>query len=381
MNRVTVQPELLRWARDRARMGYEALAPHFPQLDAWESGAVHPTLKQLEDFANRTHTPVGYFFLRKPPEEPIPIPDFRTIANQPIARPSPDLLDTIYICQQRQDWYRDFAKSIGEAPVDFIGSAQTTDDVVPIASSIRQALKFDLNDRRLISTWTDALRYFIGEAEELGILVMVNGVVGSNNRRKLDPDEFRGFALVDDLAPLVFINGSDTKAGQIFTLAHELAHIWLGQSGISDTQARTFPDRTTERWCNHLAAELLVPLQAFEQEYKPGSILSDEITRLAKLFKVSALVILRRVYDAGGLDREAFWQAYDKELKRLRAIPKGRGGDFYSMLGSRSSRTFTRALVISTLEGQTPFNEAFRLLGFRKMSTFRDVGQKLGVSF
>src|SRR5687768_18610267 len=120
---------------------------------------------------------------------------------------------------------------------------------------MRQALNFDVEERRQLPTWTDARRRFIELADEMGIMVMCSGVVLNNNTRRLDPDEFRGFALADDLAPLVFINGSDTKAAQMFTLAHELAHIWLGQSAVSDAQASQFSDNAVERWCNQVAAE------------------------------------------------------------------------------------------------------------------------------
>jgi Zn-dependent peptidase ImmA (M78 family) len=380
MMRVEIKPELLRWARERSGLGRLALAHRFPQLDAWERRELSPTLKQLEGFAKATHTPVGYLFLQEPPVERVPIPDFRTVGNELIGHPSPDLLDTVYICQQRQEWYRDFARSDGEEALPFVGSVNLTDGVEAAAATIRGALGFDVEERRQMPTWTDALRRFIEQADALGVLVMVNGVVGSNNRRKLDPQEFRGFALADKLAPLVFINGADAKAAQMFTLAHELAHIWLGLSAVSDTQASQVPEHGVERWCNRVAAELLVPLTVVRAEYEPRNPLREEINRLARRFKVSTLVVLRRMHDTGGLTRGQFWRAYREELERLRAMPAGSGGDFYLTLGARAGKRFARALIVSTLEGRSSFTEAFRLLGFRKMATFREVGHSLGVS-
>ncbi|MBI3526621.1 MAG: ImmA/IrrE family metallo-endopeptidase [Betaproteobacteria bacterium] len=380
MTRVAIQPKMLRWAWERAGMDPGDLAYRIPQLPTWVRREKQPTLKQLEGFAKATHTPIGYLFLPEPPVERVPIPDFRTVANERIDHPSPDLLDTLYICQQRQEWYRDFARSMGEVPLAFVGSVRVADDVVRTAALIRHALAFDIDERRQMPTWTDALRRFIGQADALGVLVMVSGVVGSNNRRKLDPQEFRGFALADDLAPLVFINGADSKAAQMFTLAHELVHIWLGQSALSDAQAASVPEHEVERWCNQVAAELLVPLEVLRAQYDRRAELRAELDRLARRFKVSTLVILRRIHDAGGLKGEAYWRAYEEELARLRALPKGSGGDFYLTIGARTSKRFARALVVSTLEGQTRYIDAFRLLGFSKLATFRELGHSLGVA-
>ena len=380
MKRVEVKPELLCWARERAGFDLDELARRFPQLDAWERGAAHPTLKQVERFAKATHTPVGFLFLQEPPTERVPIPDLRTVDNEHIGRPSPDLLDTVYICQQRQEWYRDFARSTGEEPLPFVGSARLTSGIEATAASIRRLLGFDIEERRRMPTWTDALRRFIEQADALGILVMCSGVVLNNNYRHLDPDEFRGFAMADDLAPLIFINGMDTKAAQMFTMAHELAHIWLGQSGVSDSQASRVPEHQVERWCNRVAAELLAPLSILRDEYQTNTDLGTEVDRLARRFKVSTLVILRRIHDAGGLTQEQLWKAYEEELERLRAIPKGGGGDFYLTQAARVSKRFARALVVSTLEGQTLHRDAFRLLGFSKLTTFRQLGHSLGVA-
>jgi Zn-dependent peptidase ImmA (M78 family) len=377
--RVAVKPELLRWACERAGFDTDEVAQRIPQFPSWERGEVRPTLKQIESFAKAMHAPVGYLFLPEPPIERVPIPDFRTVADEYIEHPSPDLLDTVYICQQRQEWYRDYARSMGEEPLPFVGSANLTSDIDATAARIRHTLGFDLEERRQTPTWTDALRRFIEQADELGVLVMVNGVVGSNNRRKLDPEEFRGFALSDDLAPLVFINGADTKAAQMFTLAHELAHVWIGQSALSDVGPVSSPTHRVEIWCNRVAAEILVPLAVLRDEYRNNTDLRDEAERLARRFKVSTLVILRRIHDAGGLTQEQLWRAYREELERLRAIPRGSGGNFYLTQAARVSKRFARALVASTLEGQTLHRDAFRLLGFAKLSTFRELGHSLGV--
>ena len=378
MTRVEVRADMLRWACQRAGFDIGELAHRIPQLPAWVREEKRPTLKQLEAFAKATHTPIGYLFLPEPPEERIPIPDFRVVAGSEFRRPSPDLLDIIYLCQRRQDWYRDFARAESEGLLPFVGTVRVGDDVTAAAARIRQDLGFDLDARRKMPTWTDALRLFIEQADTLGVLVMVSSVVGSNTRRKLAPQEFRGFALADDLAPLVFINGTDTKAAQMFTLAHELAHIWLGQSALSNTEASTVPVQQVERWCNQVAAELLVPLASFRDVYDHRAELRTELDRLARRFKVSTLVILRRMFDVGGLQGEAYWAAYEQELEHLRLLPKGRGGNFYLTLGARVSKRFARALVASTLEGQTLFRDAFSMLGIKKETAFRTLSEQLG---
>jgi len=369
---------MLRWAQERSGLERAVLARRFPHLDAWERGEA-PTFKQLEKFARATYTPIGYLFLDTPPAEPVPIPDFRRIDGAHVGRASPNLLDMIYVCQQRQEWYRDHARSIGEEPLAFVGSATVADDVVPTAARIRGALAFDLDERRQLPTWTEALHRFIDQGDRLGVLVMCSGVVLNNNRRRLDPEEFRGFAISDPLAPLVFINGADTKAAQMFTLAHELAHIWLGQSAVSDTQASQIPEHEVERWCNRVAAELLVPLDVLREEYAQGTELRGEVERLARRFKVSSLVILRRIYDAGGLTYGQLQKAYEEERQRLLAIPRGTGGNFYLTQAARVSKRFARALVASTLEGQTLHRDALHMLGFSKFATFQELGRNLGV--
>ncbi len=374
---------MLQWARKRSGRNVEDFAKAFPKLREWESGETLPTFRQLEKYAQATHTPVGFLFLPEPPVEEVPLPDFRTFGDEAVLTPTPDLLDTVYACELRQDWYRSFAEERGYQAVAIVGSATVEDDPVAAANRMRDALGFGLARRVDFRTWSEALDGLREHAEEAGVLVMVNGVVGSNTHRKLNPKEFRGFALADELAPVVFINGADTRAAQIFTFAHELAHIALGGSAISRPDlANLDVGNGEEAWCNKVAAELLVPLESIAEEFVESPDLTAELDRLAKFYKVSTLVVLRRIYDAGAMGASQYREAYEAELVRVLefAARTGSGGNFYYTEPIRVSKTFARAIVTDTAEGRTLHRDAFRLLGFKKFSTFEELSHRLGVA-
>ncbi len=382
MTGVAASVPVLRWAAQRARLHNDDLATRFNKWPLWLSGEAQPTLKQLEDFARLTHTAIGYFFLPQPPALALPVPDFRTLRDEVLAEPSSNLLDTLYLCQQRQDWYRDHARMHGLPTLPFVGSASVQQAPEAVAQGLRETLGLSAQARRQLPTWTDALRQLITKAEDAGVMVMVSSVVGSNSHRLLDVGEFRGFALADGLAPLIFLNGADSKAAQMFTLAHELAHVWLGATGVSDTQAGKVPEQQTERWCNQVAAELLMPMAELRAAHQRNAPIAEEIQRLAREFKVSTLVALRRLFDAGFINQAALWQHFRQEQDRLRTLKErsSAGGDFYRSLGARTSKRFARAMVSSTLEGLTSFPDAFRMLGMRKTATFYEAARELGVT-
>jgi Zn-dependent peptidase ImmA (M78 family) len=356
------------------------LHKRFPKLPAWEKGAAQPTLRQLEQYAHAVHVPIGFLFLPEPIAESLPITDYRTIREQGVVQPSPNLLDTLYLCQQRQDWYRDYARLHGLDACPLVNSISLNDAPLSVANTISQTLNLSMTERQALPSWSDALRYLVLKAEDNGVLVMASSIVGSNSHRKLETEEFRGFALSDSLAPLVFLNARDSKAAQIFTLAHELVHIALGQSGLFDTETGKVPEQKVERWCNVVAAELLVPIETLKQIYQAPANLQEELQRLARHFKVSSLVVLRRLFDANMITQDSLWQTYHQELERISTFNRSSGGgDFSRTLGARTGKRFARAVLSSTLEGQTLFQDAFRMLGVRSTDTFYQAARELEV--
>lgn len=361
-----LQPDCLQWARQRAGLSTSDLAHKLGVkedrvLDWEQSGEL--TLSQAERLASATYTPLGYLFLPKPPVEKLPVSDFRTVGTSGISQPSPALLDVVNEALRRQDWYRDYLRSNGGEALEFVGSLDLKSDTVRAADSIRTVVAWDARLRADSGTWERALSKQVDAVEDAGILVMRSGIVGNNTSRPLSVSEFRGFALSDAYAPLIFINGRDSRAAQMFTLAHELVHVWLGVSGISNLNQTYSQDIDTERFCNAVAAELLVPLKELQTRWSVSEPPSNQIPLLVRYFKVSSLVVLRRLRDANFVTLEEFARLYTDELAQFKRSASAGGGNFYQTLRARLGKRFASALVESTLEGGTAYRDAFSLLG------------------
>jgi Zn-dependent peptidase ImmA (M78 family) len=383
--RVEVKPAVLEWARARSGVDAELWDQRFPRYASWLVGDAAPTLKQLEDFARKTHTPVGFLFLEEPPVETVPIPDFRTIGDRPVAGAgaavSADLLDVVYACERRQEWYRENQLLEGEPPLPFIGVASTADRVDEVAVQMRALLAWTAESRASCRTPDAALTWLREHAEATGVLVMISGIVGSNTHRALDPKEFRGFALADPRAAVVFVNGADSKAAQVFTLVHELAHLWLGATALSDLDPRSVRSNDVERWCNQVAAEFLVPMSEFTQRFDQRRELRVQLRSLAELFRVSTQVILGRLREAGVLTWDQYMAELEVERQAVAAFlaDRGSGGNYYNTKPVQVSRRFASAVIASAKEGRTPYTRAMRLLDMKKESTFDGLAQHLGV--
>lgn len=377
-----VRPEILRWACERSRIDRAELNARFPKLEGWERRDSQPTFKQLEGFAKATHTPIGYFFLPEAPDERLPIEDFRTVRGG-VARPSADLLDTIYTMQRRQEWLREERRDGEGEPFDFVGSARLSDDPAAVGREMRRLVGLEHGWAAEVKSWTDAVGELRRRVEQLGVIAVVNGVVGNNTSRKLDVEEFRGFALTDPYAPLVFVNGADAKSAQMFTLAHELAHVWLGREGegLSGFDGIFPGDQRVEKFCDSAAAEFLVPASELKQQWPTlkhkGE--GDAFERLARHFKVSPIVAGRRAMDLRLVGRDAFFKFYEDYKRRERTrVRSSTGGDFYNTQNTRVGVTFALAVMRAALEGRVSFKEAYDLTGLRG-GAFQEYGRRLGL--
>ena len=365
VSRIEVSLEVFHWAIARGGTTLARLEKKFPKIREWEAGASYPTLHQLENFARATHTPFGYFFLDNPPDDRLPIPHFRTIADGPPPEPSPDLLETVYAMQRRQEWMREYLLEQGVEPLPFIRSARPRDPLAAIAERMRQVVHLEKGWAAACPTWEDALRVLRAALEQAGVLIVGNSIVENDTHRKLNPEEFRGFVLVDEIAPLVFLNTADAKAAQMFTLAHEMAHLAFGSSAAFDLRRMEPADDPGERACNRVAAEFLVPEEQLRGIWPSLRGDPEPFQALARRFKVSVLVAARRALDLGLIPREGFFEFYKNYLsdeRRKTALAVGRP-DFYKNQNLRVGRVFASAVARAVGEGKLLYSQAYRLTG------------------
>ncbi len=387
MPEALITPDVLKWARKRAQFTPDGAAQKVQvrpeRFIAWEEGNMYPTFRQAKKLAKAFHVPFGYFFLPAPPKEKIDIPDLRTVGGQVRPDFSLEFIDLYHDILRKQEWFREYRLQEGLRPLSFIGKFSVDSDCKEVANDIRQKLAIDDQLRTSSRNWEHFITRLIEQAEKTGILVFRNSIVGNNTHRPLSVDEFRGLAISDPIAPLIFINSRDAKSAQIFTLAHELAHLWIGESGVSNPVLKTKKngnhDRKIESFCNKTAAELLVPEDEFLSDWDQELSTEDNITLLSKKYRVSTLVIARRGYDLDLLSYDEFREFYldalhyDKRVKDRLSESDGGPGSF-TMQKMRNGALFSRAVTTAAFEGRLPLRDGAALLGIKpaKLKKYAD---------
>ena len=388
-NYLEIQPDIIRWAIRRSGLPEEDLRNWKKGIVfLWENGEKKPTLSQLTDFAKKVHVPFGYLFLDTPPEEKIPVPDFRTFDDNRPRSFSPDLIDTLYDIQRRQNWMRDYLIEVGAEKLPFVGSLKKQHSVATAAEQIRQNLGLAIDWMFRYPTPDQTRRFLRNSVDDAGIMISISGVVGWNNRRPLDPDEFCGFTLLDDYVPALFVNNNIPKSSQMFTIAHELAHIWMGKEGVFN-QVDYHPDirnRKDEELCNKIAAEFLVPENLFRNKWMANRDDRTEFGDLAKTFKVSQIVVARRAFDLNLISNDEFYSFLHYIKQNFpetndKKPTKKQGGNFYLNSRIKLGKRFSDAVISATRSGYLSYGDAFRLTGLNGATFDNYVSQLQGGKF
>ncbi|MCM1179264.1 MAG: ImmA/IrrE family metallo-endopeptidase [Clostridium sp.] len=379
--KVNVCPEIINWALSQVspeKLG-DALMDN---ITKWLDGTKMPTFRQIEDFSKKANIPLGYFFLQTPPVEQINLLEYRTVDSMQLANPSRNLVDTIHEMENIQDWMKTYRQDLGFDRLSIVGCMQEVYEIDTIVNRIRSDLQ--LND-----IWyeknrdsRESFNYIRRQLETCGIIVMMSGIVGKNPHRTLDVDEFRAFAMMDEWAPLIFINTADSNGARLFSILHEAAHIWLGKDDLfNDRQSRISGVSDIEVICNAVAGELMVPKNVFLNKWDIYDVdVFEKITELSKYFRCGEIVIARKALDCKKIEQSIYNKVTKTAIENYRLLKENKqndGGNYYNTMSSRLDRCFARALCESINMGRTTYTEAYRLTNTNR-KTFSEVVQRFG---
>ena len=357
-----INKEIIEWAIIRNGNSLEEFYAQNPNVESWIKGEKNPTVKQLENFTHKVHVPFGYMFLPKPPNETIPLPFFRT-GKKNTNKVSLNVFHTIQIIQDRQNWLTEYLEELNFPDLDFVGKYSIKNSYIEIVNDIRNVLKLELDWASRHNKWEEALDYLTNKIEEAGIIVTYNGIVGSNTHRVIDVNECRGFVLVNNKAPFLFINSAYAKAAQMFTIIHELAHVWLGKSAGFDNANLLPADDPLEILCDKVAAELLVPEIYFLKKWET----TQDFKYLSRIFKVSPIVIGRRALDLNLINLKYFMDFYNNYMSYFKTNKdkQSSGGDFYATTKKRISLRFAAFVNNAVKENKLLYRDAYRLTSMK----------------
>ena len=377
---VDVTPEIMNWVLQRMDTS-KIKATILNDVKQWRIGAKKPTFNQIESLSKTTGIPIGYFFLQSPPVEDLSFLEYRTIDSIQLQDPSRNLIDTIQDMENIQNWMRDYLIENGNAKLDLIASQKQENDAISIANRIRKDLELSSDWYTNSQSAWDSFKKIRALAEYSGIMVMMNGIVGCNTRRKLEIKEFRAFTLIDDYAPLIFINSNDSKNAELFSLLHEMAHIWLGYNSLYNDLYSTTNINKVETLCNAIAGELLVPQDSFIVQWKNISErdIKVKIKNLAFYYKCGTTVLARKALINDYISNEQYSELVQDAIKNyneIKAKDKSGGGDFYKTMATRIDHRFFRALANTVKEGKTLYTDAFQLTHTNRQ-TFNNLIEKV----
>ena len=352
----------IKWAIQRTNADLDDLLIAFPKLNEWINEESDPTVKQLEKLTKRLHVPFGYMFSNELPEEGLSFPFFRA-GKVAYAKVSLNVYHTIQILKDRQSWLTEYMEESSYEKLPFVGKYSMDSNVIEVVNDIRNTLNLQTNWASKHPTWERTLDFITYKIEEIGIIVTFNGVVENNTKRKIDVCECRGFVLVNSLAPFLFINSADTKAAQMFTLIHELAHIWLGESAGFDLNQMIPANDPLELLCDKIAAEFLVPTDVLHKVFKT----EQRIQTLSRIFKVSPIVIARRLLDSGLIAKEEYFTFYYQYIDfiNIKKESQGSGGNFYATAKKRISLRFANYINNAVKENKLLYRDAYKLTSLK----------------
>lgn len=382
---IKVNPTILNWLMQEAQQGNVG-SSIIDLIKEWISGEKEPTFSQIEKVSKKINIPFGYFFLEKPPLEKCKIVDFRTVDSISIHNPSRDLIDTVDLMSGIQEWMVEYNKENGASGYNFVGSIKTTDSVIPAAKTIREDLNLSLNWFEDFRNAREAFNSLRNTIADIGVIVMMNGIVGNNTHRTLNVSEFRAFALTDPYAPLIFINSRDADNGKLFSLLHELVHVWIGKDNFyNDVYGVSQKVSKEEQFCNAVAAEILVPDSIFIDEWSNQTGSNESIIyELEKKFICSRFTLLIKAFNTRRIEKAEFnrllnlFKGQFETMQNQKQSEISGGGDFYRTLATKWDRKVIQAMYSGVQSGRNQYRDVYRLTNTTG-KTFHELVRKVGI--
>ncbi len=372
----SINPAVLRWARKTAGFDLEEAAKkigvNLDRLHEWESGNRQPTVRQAREAARVFRRPFAVLFSPNVPQDAPSLADFRRMPDDAPRGYSTKLRFLIRELQHRQQWASELRELDEMEPLAWVGSLTTSQDHSQAATVMRghfngvsQAIEEVRSADEALSVWTDAV-------ERIGVFVCQAGDV--------EPEEARGFCLPDLLAPFIMVNSKDSRGARVFTIIHELVHLFLGLGGVSNLElhGRHLPNvREVEQFCNAVAGLVLVPSERLRRAWDEEDVSTDNddevaesIARIASRFRVSREVIARRLLDSDRIGQALYRRLHGQYVREWREqrqrMRESEGGPpYYRRIASRLGRSFIETLLHARAEGRITTRDVASLAGVK----------------